>query len=206
MSVAKSAIAAGDQALIDGFLERAWSELGLADNTLASYRRDLSGFARWLAAGGGALNACSRERLFLYLAERSSGGGRNGRGYDPKSNARLLSSLRHFYRFQQRDGRIHEDPTLLVDAPKVPRSLPKALAESEIEGLLHAPADTPLGIRDRCMLVRMLSPLLLRDERRSGMRVKYLERLRLLIGYRRQREIRVFPLLRIALDLHVNAA
>lgn len=155
MSVAKSAIAAGDQALIDGFLERAWSELGLADNTLASYRRDLSGFARWLAAGGGALNACSRERLFLYLAERSSGGGRNGRGYDPKSNARLLSSLRHFYRFQQRDGRIHEDPTLLVDAPKVPRSLPKALAESEIEGLLHAPADTPLGMRDRCMLELM---------------------------------------------------
>ena len=37
-------------ALIERFLERAWSELGLADNTLAGYRRDLEAFSRWLAA------------------------------------------------------------------------------------------------------------------------------------------------------------
>ena len=41
-----------DGALIDFFLERAWSELGLADNTLAGYRRDLEGYSRWLTAQG----------------------------------------------------------------------------------------------------------------------------------------------------------
>jgi integrase/recombinase XerD len=54
-----------------------------------------------------------------------------------------------------REGRLVTDPTLLVDAPKLPRGLPKALSESEIERLLHAPADTPLGLRDRAMLELM---------------------------------------------------
>ena len=43
-------LAADDRDLIEFFLERAWSELGLADNTLASYRLDLEAFARWLGA------------------------------------------------------------------------------------------------------------------------------------------------------------
>ena len=163
------AFAATDQTLIDAFLERAWSELGLADNTLAGYRRDLSGFARWLAADGAGLIDCGREPLFRYLSERSSAGGKSGRGYSPKSNARLLSSLRHFYRFQQRDGRIAEDPTLLIDLPKLPRSLPKALAEGEVERLLQAPAETPLGLRDRSMLELMYA---------TGLRVSELVGLR----------------------------
>jgi len=54
--------------------------------------------------------------------------------------------------------------------------------------------------------VRMLPSLLLRHERRRGMRVENLERLYFLIRHRREREVRVFPLLRIALDLHIHAA
>jgi integrase/recombinase XerD len=60
--------------------------------------------------------------------------------------------LRHFYRIQQRLGAIALDPTLLLDSPKLPRPLPKALAESEVEALIRAPdVDTPLGLRDRAM-------------------------------------------------------
>jgi integrase/recombinase XerD len=148
-------IAAKDRSLIDAFIERAWSELGLADNTLTSYRLDLEGFARWLAERGSSLAACGREDLFRYLGERGGKGGASGKGFKARSNARLLSVLRHFYRAMVRDGRLDTDPTLLLDAPKLPRSLPKALAESEIESLLHAPADTPLGMRDRAMLELM---------------------------------------------------
>lgn len=150
-------IGAADLALIEFFLEKAWSELGLADNTLAGYRRDLLGFARWLAIEGKGVSLadCPRAALYDYLAGRSKSGGKSGKGYNPKSNARLLSSLRHFYRLLQREGRIDEDPTLLVDAPTLPRGLPKALAENEIEGLLHAPPETPLGLRDRSMLELM---------------------------------------------------
>ena len=158
-------IAAEDRELIEFFLERAWSELGLADNTLASYRLDLEGFARWLGAHASSLARAGREELFRYLGERGAKGGATGKGYKARSNARLLSSLRHFYRAMVRDGRIGADPTLLLDAPKLPRSLPKALAESEIEGLLHAPAETPIGLRDRAMLELMYA---------SGLRVSEL--------------------------------
>ncbi len=145
-------MAAEDAALIAGFVERSWSELGLADNTLASYRFDLEAFARWLSAHGSSLVRCDRSLLQRYLAERSSTGGARGTGYKARSNARLLSSLRHFYRVLARDGRVDRDPTLLVDAPRLPRGLPKALSETEVEALLQAPSQSPLGLRDRAML------------------------------------------------------
>src|SRR6185295_5215492 len=47
---------------------------------------------------------------------------------------------------------IAQDPTLLLDSPKLPRPLPKALSEGEVEALIRAPqVDTPLGLRDRAM-------------------------------------------------------
>jgi integrase/recombinase XerD len=158
-------IATDDRVLIDAFLERAWSELGLADNTLASYRLDLEGFARWLAFRASSLAHCGREELQRYLSERHAKGGTGGAGYKARSNARMLSALRHFYRAMVRDGRLTADPTLLGEAPKLPRSLPKALAESEIDALLRAPPDTPIGLRDRAMLELMYA---------SGLRVSEL--------------------------------
>ncbi len=155
--------------LIDAFLERAWSELGLADNTLASYRRDLEGFARWLAREGQGLGSATRQQVFDYLALRSLGGARDGKAYKARSNARLLSSLRQFYRDLQRAGALEADPTLLVDAPKLPRSLPKALGEGDIERLLRAPDDSALGLRDRAMLELMYA---------TGLRVSELVGLR----------------------------
>jgi integrase/recombinase XerD len=135
-----------ERGLIEGFLERAWSESGLAENTLASYRRDLEGLARWCARAGTALLHCSREQLHLYLAERGES------GYSSRSNARLLSSLRHFYRMQQRLGVIEADPTLLLDTPKLAKPLPKALSEAQVEALIRAPdVDSSLGLRDRAM-------------------------------------------------------
>jgi integrase/recombinase XerD len=148
-------VAGADAVLIDFFLERAWSELGLADNTLAGYRRDLQGYARWLAAQGRSLANADREWLQRYLGTRTRTGGRSGAGYRARSNARLLSALRHFHRLLVREGRLAVDPTLLVDAPKLPRSLPKALSETEIDSLLRAPPGTSLGMRDRAMLELM---------------------------------------------------
>ena len=152
MNDTATALGAADSAAIDAFLERAWSEQGLADNTLSSYRRDLQGLARWLGARGQTLDACSRESLHRYFAERSLRGGVGGRGYSARSNARLTSTLRLFFRTRLRQGALSEDPTLLLDAPKLPRPLPKALSETQVEALLRAPdVDTPLGLRDRAM-------------------------------------------------------
>jgi integrase/recombinase XerD len=132
---------------VDDFLERAWSELGLAKNTLAGYGSDLRAYAAWLAGQGIAIDAATREHVFRYLAQRLAD------GYHARSNARMLSALRHFYRLRLRLGAIAADPTALVESPKLPRSLPKALSEAEVEALLAAP-DTaqPTGLRDKAMI------------------------------------------------------
>lgn len=135
-----------DRIAIEDFLERAWSENGLAENSLAGYRRDLEGLARWCARADTRLAHASRAQLHGYLGERLDG------GYSARSNARLLSTLRHFFRQLQRLGVIENDPTLLLDTPKLPRPLPKALTEAQVEALIRAPdVDTPLGLRDRAM-------------------------------------------------------
>jgi integrase/recombinase XerD len=143
-------LAEGDAIAIEGFLDALWAEAGVARPTLASYRRDLEGFARWRAGEGGGLAGADRAALFEYLAAR----GRDG--YSPRSNARLLSALRAFFAHRLRRGDRTDDPTALLQPPKLPRLLPKALAESEIDALLAAPAvDTPEGLRDRAMLELM---------------------------------------------------
>ena len=137
------------QALIESFLDRIWAERGLARLTLESYRRDIEGFARWLGEAT-PLTAVDRARLFEYLAWRSAA------GYDGRSNARLMSSLRAFYVQLLRLRQMDVDPTELVQRPKPRRKLPRTLTESEIEALLAAPdVESVLGLRDRAMLELM---------------------------------------------------
>jgi integrase/recombinase XerD len=139
-----------DAIAISAFLDAIWAESGLSRQTLDSYRRDLEGIARWREGRGGGLPSADRAALFDYLAWRS----RNG--YSPRSNARLLSALRAFFAHRVRSGARADDPTALLDPPKQPRSLPKALGESQIDALLAAPAvDSPLGLRDRAMFELM---------------------------------------------------
>jgi integrase/recombinase XerD len=139
-----------DAAAIEAFLDATWAESGLARQSLASYRRDLEGFARWREGAGGGLAGADRAALFDYLAYRT------GAGYSPRSNARLLTALRAFFAFRLRRGDRADDPTALLEPPRLPRSLPKALSESEIEALLAAPAiDDAQGLRDRAMLELM---------------------------------------------------
>lgn len=137
-----------DAALIARFLDAIWAENGLAQPTLDSYRRDLELLAR--QRGANRLAGADRAALFDYLARRTR------LGYSPRSNARLLSALRAFYAWLVRRGEREDDPTALLDPPRLPRSLPKALAESQVDALLAAPdVTTPLGLRDRAMLELM---------------------------------------------------
>ena len=150
-------IADADRQSIDAFIERIWSEDGLANRTLDAYRRDLEGLALWLAARGGTLVAARREDLSAY------------HGTQPvavRSMARRQSAFRRYYGWLARQDSAFDDPTLLIERPRTPRSLPKALAEREIEALLQAPdTATTLGLRDRAMLELMYA---------SGLRVSEL--------------------------------
>ncbi|KHO65540.1 site-specific tyrosine recombinase XerD [Pseudomonas flexibilis] len=136
-----------DHPLIDRFLQALWLEKGLSANTRSSYRSDLTHFHGWLHERGIGLTGVSREALGDHLAWRLD------QGYNARSTARLLSGLRGFYRFLLREGVIAEDPTLLVEQPRLGRSLPQSLSEADVEALLAAPdLDEPLGLRDRAML------------------------------------------------------
>ena len=139
-------LADADAVAIERFIDAIWAEHGLSAATLDAYRRDLQGLARHR----GSLAGIDREALFDYLAMRTRA------GYSARSNARLLSSLRAYFGFCMRRGERIDDPTALLRPPKLPRLLPKALSEAEIEALLAAPdIDTPAGLRDRAMLELM---------------------------------------------------
>ena len=147
--------------LLDEFGDALWLEDGLSRNTLESYRRDLRLFSTWLAADRGkTLLQAQRVDLLDYLAYKFQ------REARPRSAARLLSSLKRFYRYLLRENRIQTDPTLQVDSPKLPRSLPKILTEEDVDALLAAPnVETRLGLRDKSMLEALYA---------SGLRVSEL--------------------------------
>jgi integrase/recombinase XerD len=150
-----------NQAALDEFCDALWLEDGLSRNTLESYRRDLRLFGSWLhASRRKTVVAADHADIQAYLAHRYTQKAR------ASSAARLLSSLKRFYRFQVRSGRTRSDPTLRIDAPVLPRSLPKSLTEADVENLIAAPdIDTPLGMRDRAMLEMLYA---------SGLRVSEL--------------------------------
>ncbi|MGO4551513.1 site-specific tyrosine recombinase XerD [Lysobacter sp. 2RAF19] len=139
-----------DERAIAEFLDALWAESGVAQATLETYRRDLEGYARWREGQGGGLAGADRADLFDYFALRTHA------GYSPRSNSRLLSTLRAFYNHCVRRQVREDDPTALIDPPRLPRSLPKALSETDIDALLDAPdIDDPIGLRDRAMFELM---------------------------------------------------
>jgi len=139
-----------DADAINGFLDALWAETGAARQTLDGYRRDLEGLARWRDGHAGGLAAVDRAALFDYLARRTQD------GYSARSNARLLTALRAFFAHLRRRGVREDDPVALIDPPRLPRSLPKAIAEAQVDALLAAPeVSTPAGLRDRAMLELM---------------------------------------------------
>lgn len=134
--------------VIAAFIDALWMERGLSENTLSAYRSDLMGFSQWLTNQGvsGLLKA-DRADVMAYLAARVASGASR------RTSARLLSSLRRFYRYQVRQLSVASDPTERVEAPRADRPLPGALSEAEVDRLLAAPdVETALGRRDRCML------------------------------------------------------
>ena len=137
-----------NDALIDRFCDHLWLEDGLADLTLAAYRRDLTSFGNWLSTERAhGLDAAVAGDIEAYLAWRFA------HRAQPRSAARYTSALKRFYRYLLRENLIPADPTLNLDSPKLPRALPKTLTEADVECLLDsADIGTPLGLRDRAML------------------------------------------------------
>ena len=133
---------------LDAFCDALWLEDGLSANSLESYRRDLGQFAEWLAESDRPLAEAGSGEIQRFLADRTL-----RQGVAARSLARQLSALKRYYRWLLRQGRRGDDPTVNIEAPRLPRPLPKSLTEADVEALLNAPeVGEPLGLRDRAML------------------------------------------------------
>lgn len=154
-----------DQGEIDAFCDALWLEDGLAKATLDSYRTDLGQLARWLDAGQHEalldLRDLTLSAFVAHLAAQTKA----------SSQARYLSTLRRFFRWQVARGRLASDPTLKLANPNRPSRLPKVLSEKQVEALLNAPdTGNELGLRDRAMLETLYA---------TGLRVSELVNLKL---------------------------
>lgn len=151
---------------IDAFVDALWLEDGLARNTLAAYRRDLTLYAQWLAAQQPALALDDTAELHLqaYFAARHT-------QTRATSANRRLTVLRRYFHWALRERRIMADPTLRLQAARQPLRVPKTLSQAQVEALLNAPdLGNPLGLRDRTMLELMYA---------SGLRVTELVTLKI---------------------------
>jgi len=149
---------------IDDFLNALWIEDGLAPLSREAYGRDLRLLSDWLRGGGSgrpvdSLLQVRESDLQAYIAAR------HAQTRSTTANRRL-AVFRRFYRWALRERLLDADPTLRLLSAKQPVRMPKSLSESQVEALLAAPdTDTPLGLRDRCMLELMYA---------SGLRVSEL--------------------------------
>ena len=117
---------------IEAFLEMLAAERGAARNTLAAYEADLADFAAFARTRGQPVAGADAATLQAYMS------GLGTAGLSARTAARRLSALRQFHRFLLREGVRADDPTSLLDSPRLPHSLPKYLNEQEVDALLAA--------------------------------------------------------------------
>jgi integrase/recombinase XerD len=122
---------------VDSFLEAMAVERNASRNTHDAYRRDLEHLARFLAAHGREIQAAEAADLRRYLAQIERV------GFASRTAARRLSALRQFFRFLVIEGVRADNPSSVLDAPRLGRPLPKVLSEAEVERLIQAARDRP---------------------------------------------------------------
>ena len=133
--------------VLERYLEGLAVERGLSANTVAGYRNDLTRLGEALAKRGGDLLTAVPPALAGHLRDLRV------QGLSPRSISRALSAIRGFYENLVVLGERADNPAVNLLPPRLGRTLPKVLSESQVESLLAAPdVTTPLGLRDRAML------------------------------------------------------
>jgi len=133
--------------VVDRYLQHLVVERGLSENTTQAYAADLAALLAFLDTIGVGLTACTQRHLFLFLTHLRA------RKMAATSLARHLSSVRGLFAYAVQAGQLTEDPSILLESPKLPAQLPEFLTRPEMDRLLEQPdTGTALGFRDRVML------------------------------------------------------
>ena len=137
----------GAGSLVEEFLERLRVENGSSALTIAAYRRDLARLLGFLRTRRRTIETARPDDLVAHLEALRRG----GRG--PRTLARGLAAVRGLYRFGRAAGMLRNDPAALLDTPRLPRRLPRALSRPDATALVESPGeDGPRAWRDRAML------------------------------------------------------
>ncbi len=134
---------------IEDYIHFIQVERQLSINTLASYRRDLENYVRFLqeAEGMSDFGKVERTTILRHLEQLRM------QGKTSRTVARHISSIRSFHQFLLREKRTERDPTVHLEMPTIEQKLPNILSIEEIESLLTAPnRSKPQGVRDVAML------------------------------------------------------
>ena len=113
------------------------AERGSARNTRVAYELDLTDFAAFTERRQVPVAKADAAIVQAYMASLQA------TGLSARTAARRLSALRQFHRFLLREGIRTDDPTTLLDTPRLPTSLPKFLTESEVDALMEAATRRP---------------------------------------------------------------
>ena len=133
---------------IDAFIDALWLEDGLSKNTLAAYRRDLTLYGAWLSSQGlaqGEIDRTCEADLNAYFAFKHEAS-------KATSANRRLTVLKRYFRWALRERRLTQDPTLKLQSARQALRVPKTMSEAQVDDLLRAPDESPLGLRDSAML------------------------------------------------------
>jgi len=134
--------------LIDSFLDYLSVERGLAKNTIIAYREDLNIYLDFIIKRGmNALSKVSKNDIIEFMLFEKN------KGVSPISISRRLAAIRMFHRFLARERVLKEDPTTLIDSPKLWKKVPDTLSLNEVEALISQPNPRlPQGSRDKAIL------------------------------------------------------
>lgn len=150
--------------VLNDFLEYIRLEKGLSENTENAYRRDLLRFFKWLESVGKSAESVTLKDLEQFIIKCTTSA-------KASSTARLISSVRHFYKYLQIEEYITENPAELLEIPKLEKYLPQVLSVHEINKIIDTiDVSTDEGFRNKTMIELLYA---------TGMRVSELVSLRL---------------------------
>ena len=137
-----------------GFKAYLQLEKSLSDNTVQAYLQDIEKFTQFLLfikseKSPQNIELADLERFVKWISEL---------GMTPASQSRIISGIKNFYKYCLQEQIAHKDPTALLEAPKLKRSLPDVLSFKEIEKIIaQIDLSTQEGVRNKAMIETLYS-------------------------------------------------
>jgi integrase/recombinase XerD len=137
-----------------GFKAYLQLEKSLSDNSVQAYLHDIEKFTQYISAGKklktpGEIELNDLEKFIKWISEL---------GMTPSSQARIISGLKSFYKYCLQEQITNNDPTALLEAPKLKKALPDVLSFDEIENIIaQIDMSTPEGARNKAIIETLYS-------------------------------------------------